>query len=90
MFETSDYLRFDLEYPRQAVNIPTKYNSLEKMQEDVCEIISGLLYLVGIITDCRGCSGSKYNSREKMEKGVEEIVAKMKERRKRFGVVGAL
>ncbi|EXK98345.1 hypothetical protein FOQG_01281 [Fusarium oxysporum f. sp. raphani 54005] len=53
MFETNDYLRFDLEHPQQAVIVPTKYNS-----------------------------------RIRMERDVEEIVAKMKESRERFGVMG--
>jgi hypothetical protein len=38
MFESNDYLRFDLEHPRQAVFVTTKYNSCEKMEEGVDEV----------------------------------------------------
>ncbi|KAK2929609.1 hypothetical protein FoTM2_009949 [Fusarium oxysporum f. sp. vasinfectum] len=40
MFETNDYLRFDLEHPQQAVIVPTKYNSRIRMERDVEEIVA--------------------------------------------------
>ncbi|KAF4500549.1 hypothetical protein FAGAP_3243 [Fusarium agapanthi] len=40
MFDTNDFLRFDLEHPEQAVIIPTKYNSRIHMERDVDEIVA--------------------------------------------------
>ncbi|KAF5648324.1 hypothetical protein F52700_1016 [Fusarium sp. NRRL 52700] len=42
MFDTNDFLRFDLEHPEQAVIIPTKYNSKIEMERDVKEVIAKL------------------------------------------------
>ncbi|KAF5635599.1 uncharacterized protein FTJAE_6220 [Fusarium tjaetaba] len=39
MFQTNDGLRFDLEYPEQAVIIPTRYNSRIALERDVQKVI---------------------------------------------------
>ncbi|PNP75219.1 hypothetical protein FNYG_11362 [Fusarium nygamai] len=39
-FETNDQLRFDFEYPEQAILIPTRYNSRVDMERDVREVVA--------------------------------------------------
>ncbi|KAF4418438.1 hypothetical protein FACUT_11833 [Fusarium acutatum] len=40
MFDTNDFLRFDLENPEQAFIIPTRYNSRIHLERDVDQIVT--------------------------------------------------
>ncbi|RBR11385.1 hypothetical protein FVER53590_02370 [Fusarium verticillioides] len=39
-FNTNDQLRFDFEYPEQAIIIPTRYNSRTDLERDVKKVIA--------------------------------------------------
>ncbi|KAF5553561.1 hypothetical protein FNAPI_6722 [Fusarium napiforme] len=39
-FNTNDQLRFDFEYPEQAILLPTRYNSRIDLERDVQEVIT--------------------------------------------------
>ncbi|KAL9568690.1 hypothetical protein ACKAV7_007164 [Fusarium commune] len=95
MFKSNDYLRFDLEHPRQAAFVRVSVeDDLAKTGTEfkfACvgfrDSTSAKKYVASIKLNVE-LVPTKYNSREKMQKGVDDIVASMKKGRERFDAMG--